>query len=891
MTALNHQDLITRTKAFSHYFRHIVEAHPQKIESLIEKISYPPNLQEVLDYLNNTSIPDTIVLNHVLRQSRQNLMLHLMARDLAKLADLREVMTTISSFAEITVKHALHFYKNQLSSKYGDPIDENGRLQDLIVVAMGKLGGGELNVSSDIDLIFVYPEDGETTGPQVISNQEFFEQLGRKLISALNELTADGFVFRVDMRLRPYGDSGPLVCSFAALEEYFISQGREWERYAWIKARPISGDQHDELQKIVKPFVFRKYLDFGAYESMRKLHVQIRQEVKRRDIHDNIKLGSGGIREIEFIAQVFQLIRGGRDPRLQARPTLTVLDELQTQKILPDKTISTLKEAYIFLRNLEHRLQYLDDQQTHTLPANPEDRNKIAASLGFNEYESFAKQLEDHRAAVSRHFEEIFSDHNEEQHPLSALWLNQADKQTTLLQLKRFKNPQEILERLQQTRNGLRYRSLPVANRERFDVLVPRLIELAQNTIQPDQTLIRALNLLEVISGRAAYLELLYQYPKSLEKITQVVTASSWAAEYVTRHPILLDELLVIHTSAAPDWKEFKLRLDQRLATHVSDIERQMDVLREAHHTQLFRLLMQDLAGQLKLEALSDHLSMLADIILETTLQLCWSYLNYKHRIEPKFAIIAYGKLGGKELGYASDLDLIFLYDDGASDAPEVYARLAQRINTWLTTLTPAGILFETDLRLRPNGQSGLLVSSIEAFHQYQFKEAWVWEHQALTRARFCAGDASIGEKFEAIRLEILQQQRDLKKLREDVVNMRQKMREAHSNKSNLFDVKHDHGGLIDIEFIVQYLVLAYSHQYKKLTGNKGNIALLRFAAELDLIPLDLAETVRNGYREYRRIQHQQRLDGVQLVRVSHERIKPIADAVLKLWQVVFVIK
>jgi glutamate-ammonia-ligase adenylyltransferase len=798
----------------------------------------------------------------------------------------------------------------------------NGKRQALIVVGMGKLGGRELNVSSDIDLIFLYPEEGETVceraGQRPLSNHEYFTRLARKLISVLADVTEDGQVFRVDMRLRPNGESGPLACSFDALENYFIAEGREWERYAWIKARIVAAsdnaipaangsaaliasgntsigasnaDLERELAAIARPFVFRKYLDYGAFAAMRSLHAQIRAEVARRDLAGHIKLGPGGIREIEFIAQAFQLIRGGRDAELQARPTLEVLALLQKKGLLPAQAVTELSAAYDFLRRLEHRLQYLDDAQTHELPANSRDQALIAAAMGFDDYAAFMTGLDAYRAQVSRHFDGVFAGPVQDVHACAPLWIGGLDAEAAHARLSvlGFADAGAALARLAGARASPRYLQLPEASRERYDALVPCVIELAARAGAPDAALARALDLLDAISRRGAYLALLHEYPQALEKVVQLLAASGWAAAYVTHHPLLLDELLDARTLyAAPDWKEFAAGLRTQLARHEGDAERLMDVLREAHHAQVFRLLAQDLAGQLTVEVLADHLSALADLMLAITLELCWAQLRSRHRDAPRFAIVAYGKLGGKELGYASDLDIIFLYDDADERAPALYSRLAQRINTWVTSATPSGVLFETDLRLRPNGASGLMVSSMDGFREYQEKDAWVWEHQALTRARYCAGDAEVGAAFEAERIAILRRSRDPEALRREVVSMRQQMEDAHPNRSDLFDLKHDRGGMIDIEFIVQYLVLAHAYRYPQLTGNLGNIALLKMAGELGLIPLATALTVRDGYREYRRRQHAERLNGAQYARVERSPFTRYVEATLALWQAVF---
>ena len=829
-------------------------------------------------------------LRPALRQLRMWVLCHLIVRDLTLEAPLAEVTETMTVLAEVALRHAHDVLRAALVERYGQPLSPTGWEQELLVVGMGKLGGRELNVSSDIDLIFIYPEDGDTGGKKVISNFEFFERLGKQLIQALNEVTEHGQVFRVDMRLRPNGDSGPLVCCFDMLENYFVTQGREWERYAWIKGRVLLGERWQELRNIARPFVFRKYLDFGAINAMRDLHAQIRREVARRDRANNIKLGPGGIREIEFIAQVFQLIRGGRDIPLQVRPTLKVLSLLSERGILSEQAVEELAAAYDFLRRLEHRLQYLDDAQTHDLPGRETDQALIAEAMGFTSYDALLERLDAHRKVVSRHFDAVFGDPSEEDHSLDATWTTAEDTEATTAALGElgYRRPQAGAERLAAIHASPRYRQLANNIKSRFDALMPRLIEAAVATPEADETLARMLDLIEAIGRRGAYLALLQQYPQALRRVADLMSASRWGAAFLTRHPILLDEMLdARNLDSAPDWPAFRTGLAAELEALEPDMERQMDVMRERHHAQVFRLLTQDIAGLLTVEKLADHLSELADIMLDLTLPLCWRRIKIRHRDDPRFAVISYGKLGGKELGYASDLDIVFLYDDDALEAPEAYNRLAQRTNTWLSSQTAAGQLFETDLRLRPNGESGLLVSALEAFREYQLKSAWVWEHQALTRARFSAGDRAIGQAFERIRCEVLSMKRDLDTLRAEVLAMRHKMRDAHGNKGELFDLKHDAGGLIDVEFLIQYLVLGHSHDHPRLTGNLGNIALLRIAGELGLIPGELAAACADSYRELRRLQHRQRLNE-RPSRVDPDEAEAARAPVRALWRQVF---
>jgi glutamate-ammonia-ligase adenylyltransferase len=878
---------------YSRYLARLLQARPE-LECEMVAGTAPLSAPLVQAWTAETPLTEDN-LKTALRRLKQRAMARIGARDLSGQADLAEVVESMTLVADAAVATALQVTEAALIERYGTPRNAKGERQQLIVVGMGKLGGRELNVSSDIDLIFVYPEDGDTTGnnegARSISNFEFFTRLGKGLINALAEITGDGQVFRVDMRLRPNGDSGPLVCSFDMLENYFVTQGREWERYAWIKARPLTpanNGRWNELEAIRRPFVFRKYLDFGTINAMRDLHAQIRREVAKKDMANNVKLGPGGIREIEFIAQVFQLIRGGRDSALQVKPTLEVLKLLVDRGQLELDAVVELSAAYRFLRRLEHRLQYLDDAQTHMLPENPEDQQRVAEAMNFANYEALLMELDDHRQTVTRHFEGVFADPNEARHALDAVWTGDGSHGEDLVKLG-FRDTASLCARLAAIRSGSRYQQMSEQAKGRFDALVPRAIQAAGGTQNPDDTLSRLLDLLEAIGRRSAYLALLHQYPQALEQVAKIAGASSWAADYLLKHPVLLDELLDPRLlQMAPDWPGFRQQLAEETDGVEPDTERQMDLLREAHHAQVFRLVAQDIAGLLTVEKLSDHLSELADILVDRTITLAWRKLLTKHRDTPAFAVIGYGKLGGKELGYASDLDLVYLFDDPAPEAGQVYAKLGTRLNTWLSTRTAAGILFETDLRLRPNGDAGLVTSSLEAFRKYQLENAWVWEHQALTRARFVAGDPAIGAAFDKIRCEILCQRRDLAKLREEVLAMRKKMRDNLANRDDaVFDLKQDFGGLIDVEFIVQYLILAHAWEHHQFTGNLGNIALLRIAAECGLIPADLAEQVRDAYREYRRLQHLRRLNNLDSRVEAAPHTERIA-AVRALWKHVF---
>ncbi|MDO8305571.1 bifunctional [glutamate--ammonia ligase]-adenylyl-L-tyrosine phosphorylase/[glutamate--ammonia-ligase] adenylyltransferase [Herminiimonas sp.] len=896
--------------AASRFYTRWINADESRAQKVAEAARLSLNSAAFARILQNETAAGAS-LPAAMRRLRNLVIATLIQRDLGGQADLAEVVDTMSAFGDFAVQTHLAAITSDLIALHGTPTgEESGEAQEMIVLGMGKLGGGELNVSSDIDLIFVYAEDGDTvtTTPEQrpLSNHEFFTRVGKKLIAAISEITEDGFTFRVDMALRPNGVSGPLVASFNMVEEYLIVQGREWERYAWVKARALTGRPSDieALEKIIRPFVYRRYLDYGSIDAIRNMHAQIRAEVTRQearhpDRSNNVKLGRGGIREIEFLAQVFQLIRGGRDAALRDRSTRTTLHTLAEKQLFKPEVVAQLLHAYTFLRNLEHRLQYLDDAQTHTLPANEADRLIIAQMMGFDDVPALLAALEVQRALVATQFDEIFKDKKNDQASdddvdaeLSAV-LSDTDSEQAIeayLTSLSFDQASDAAKRLLATWHTPRLQMLPEASRNKLVALVNASLPIiAKVTESRSSTLGRLLDFFEAIARRAAYLALLTEYPHALERVIRMIAASDWAAKYLTRHPLLLDELLDDRTlKAAPDWDAFARDCQRQLDETPGDTERQMDVLREMHHAQLIRLLAQDLVGDLSVERLADHLSELADRLVAATMHAIWAMLPNRHREEPKFAVIAYGKLGGKELGYASDLDVIFLYDDDHPDAPALYAKLAQRFITWMTSHTPAGILFDVDIALRPDGASGLLVSTVSSFEKYQTTSAWLWEHQALTRARFCAGDSEIGARFEAIRENVLRQPRDPATLKQEVLEMRKKLQDAHPNRSELFDLKHDTGGMIDIEFMVQFLVLRDAAQHPRLTGDIGNFSLLKLCGELGLINPALSGTVADAYRTFRKLQHQIRLQGADRARVERERVASEIAAVTALWNTVF---
>jgi len=896
---------LDRALSFSRYAERALGAHPGLREDVAATLDAPFDWIKAAPELDAlVAGGDAAALARGLRTLRRRVFIHTLARDLTGRAAFGEVVAAMTDLAERSLRAAVDVHTRALADVHGTPVGGlSGEPQRLIVIGMGKLGGAELNVSSDVDLVFVYPEDGDTDGARSIANREFFDRLGQRLVGALGGVDANGYVFRVDTRLRPYGESGALTVSFAALEQYLVTQGRAWERYAWLKARPLTGERHDEIAALVTPFVYRKYLDYDAYEGLRGIHRQIRAQEKRRDYADDVKLGAGGIREIEFIVQAVQIVRGGRDPGLQLRGTLPALAALAERGLVAPHARTVLQDGYLFLRALEHRLQYRDDRQTQRVPADADERARIAEASGFASTSAFDEALTSRRDQVARQFNAVF--HTPDDMPANdaalgrylALWEDPHATPEVLEALARdgFDAPAELVQMLERLRASRRYLQLPALSRDRFDRLVPRLLVVAaeqRSSAPPGAVLQRLIALLEAVSGRSAYLALLTEHPPLLPRLAQLMAASAWAADYLTRRPLLLDELLDARALLAePDWSAWASELDRLLAPHVDDAESAMDTLRHFQHAQTFRLLAQDLAGQLTVERLADHLSALADSILAAAMRGCWRQLQGTAAAPPRFAVIGYGKLGGKELGYASDLDLVFIYDAPPGDtevAMERYARLAQRMNTWLTSVTGAGRLYDTDLRLRPDGAKGLYVSSLAAFERYQREQAWTWEHQALTRARFAAGDPTVGAAFEAMRESVLRLERDSARLASEVVEMRRRMASEHANRTLLFDLKHDAGGMIDIEFTVQYLVLAFAHAHPVLTRNAGNIALLQISAECGLLPHALAQETADAYREYRRLQHQVRLTGAPHARVDAPPQAERRASVAALWTAVF---
>jgi len=861
--------------------------HPGVLHGLVDSgdlaASYEPGGLRVRLDAALADVTDEDGLHAAMRRFRRAQMVRIVWRDLARLAPLGETLEDLSELADACIDAALQRLHGWTVDQYGVPRDARGREQRLVVIGMGKLGARELNLSSDIDLIYAFPTEGETDGARVLSNGEFFIRLCQRLTRALDAVTADGRVFRVDLRLRPFGDSGPPVMSFDAFEDYYQAQAREWERYAMIKARVVAGDQAAgaHLADLLRPFVYRRYLDFGAIESLRDMKRLISRELHKKGMAANVKLGPGGIREIEFIGQAFQLIRGGRDRDLQIRPILTVLERLSRKGLLPGFVVRELAEAYEFLRLVENRIQAWRDEQTHLLPADPAGRLRLARAMGFADWDDFSVALERHRRRVQGHFDSVFAApqaEDESEGPLSLLWRRPPPEADALRALgdAGFEEPAAAWARLEAFRHASAVRRLGARGRERMDQLVPLVLEAVAQGEAPGITLDRVLALLEAVAQRTAYLALLVENPMALSQLVRLAAESPWIANELTSHPLLLDELLDPRRLYQPlRLAELQAELASQLAAvDPDDDEQQMERLRLFARSNRLRVAAADLTGVIPLMVVSDYLSWIAEASTATVLEHAWRYLVARHGrptetagADKGFAVIAYGKLGGLELGYGSDLDLVFLHGNQSAtamtdgDRPVAndvfYARLGQRMIHLFTARTRTGVLYEVDMRLRPNGNAGLLVSSLPAFENYQRNDAWTWEHQALLRARPVAGDPVVAERFTAIRRAVLSRERDPAALRDEVREMREKMRSTLDRSGDgQFDVKQGHGGVADIEFMVQYSVLRWAHQHPDLLDWTDNVRQLDTLARHRLLAGDAAERLADAYRAFRAVIH-----------------------------------
>lgn len=914
------------------------ELHQPSVSGLRE------SLQSALQGLASTEADQTddawmSALKRRLRRFQKAQMLRLIWRDVTQQSSVRETAADVSHLAEACLDVTLDLLHQRLVKKLGEPVGAYSRQpQRLVVLGMGKLGAGELNLSSDIDLIFAYPEQGETESGT--SCQQFFLKLGQQLIDALDAVTADGFVFRVDMRLRPYGSEGVLVCSFDAMENYYQLQGRDWERYAMIKARTVAGDfdAGQELLNRLRPFSYRRYLDFSAIESLRSMKLQINKQVRRKGMHEDIKLGAGGIREVEFIVQALQMVHGGRDKQLQQVSLYKAMDMIAEGDYLPEETIQQLRNAYNFLRDLEHKLQAFANKQTQSLPSDADEQKRVAVAMAFPDvrnasWDMLMDVLSQHREIVRQHFENVIhlddedddaSRHDVDVTALSGFWQGEKDSGVaeSLLGKLGFEDPSASVDVLLEFKESRLYKTLPNESRQRFARFMPLMLATLAQEKTPSLGLSRVMILVSAVARRTAYLVLLSENPNAMRQFVQLCTASPFVAEFLSQHPVLLDELLT-SVQQPPGKQELQEELVQGLLRIPEDsFEEQMEYLRYFKQCHTLQVAAAQITGSMTVMKVSDYLTFTAEAILEQVMALCWQELTRKHGFpvnsegkhgEMDFVVIAYGKLGGIELSYLSDLDVVFVHDgtldeetvvsqgQRAINSREFYTRLAQRMMTMLGTQTVSGKLYEIDMRLRPSGESGLLVTTLPAFEKYQRNDAWTWEHQALVRSRAVAGSASMSRAFEHLRADLLRVERDNSSLAGDVVKMRQRMRDELTRKAGgkaknpAFVLKQAKGGIVDIEFMVQYIVLSSASNCPALTEFSDNMRILEAAQRCDVLPESDIKLLMEAYLALRSTLHEFALQQVDSNTISDEEaaniLDPLAvvrDQVVMVWEKLF---
>lgn len=863
--------------------------------------------------------------HQALRWFRHQHLIRLIYRECNGLDSLADTTAALTELASQMIAASLAWHYPRLCTQLGAPVGRHsGRTQPLVVLGMGKLGAWELNLSSDIDLIFAFPESGYTHSERQLDNQQFFTRLGQKLIASLDTVTVDGFAFRVDMRLRPHGDSGALVSNFNAIEDYYQTQGRDWERFAMIKARPVAwvgeggAQAADELMALLTPFTYRKYVDFSAFDSLRDMKNLINREVHRKGLQDDVKLGAGGIRELEFIGQAFQLIRGGRDPELRERRVLPLLALLAEWDLIPVATQTALSQAYAFLRHAEHLIQAQQDRQTQQLPQDDALRDRLALAMGFPHWDDFWQALERHRALVHQEFRAVISSPDDEEEAAEEVdiqhWASflaalpeQAVAESWIAE-QGFDDPAGVYTHLQDLYSQRAVSLMQAQGRERLDRFMPRLMALLADQAPRLETFSRVLKLVIAVLRRSAYLVLLIENPAAMAQLVSLCGASPWIADQLARHPALLDELLDVRSLySPPDRSQLADELRQAtLRINRDDQEAQMEALRYFRLAHGLRVAASEVAGVLPLMKVSDYLTWLAEAILEYVQQLAWEEMVARHGFPtragqpveaPEFCVVGYGKLGGIELGHGSDLDLVFVHNtelagyttgERSIDNQSFYIRMGQKMIHILNTQTVSGQLYEVDMRLRPSGNSGLLVTSLAAFEKYQRGEAWTWEQQALVRARAICGSAELMAAFEALRLALLCVPRDLNKLATDVVQMREKMRQSlgSGNKSG-FHLKQDAGGIVDIEFMVQYAALAWAHQVPALVRYSDNIRILGCLEDADLLAATDVANLITAYKAYRSTGHALALQR-QSVTLDDSQFRTERKAVEDLWQRLF---
>jgi len=878
-----HVEALTRLVTCSEFAGAVVLREKEWFLDNVASFDVAPDTSELASFVGDDNLQSR------LRRFRNRYMLHVLWREVFGLADLDETLVSLSTLADRMLDVAARHAELSLESRYGRVRNEAGEKVPLVILGMGKLGGLELNFSSDIDIIFLYTESGATDGPKCVSAQEYFGRLSRQIIALLDETTVDGFVFRIDTRLRPFGDSGPPVVSFGALESYLLQHGRDWERYAYVKARVVGPQPGDDIiedlhRNLVQPFVYRRYIDFGVFESLREMHAMIAREVKRRELQDNVKLGPGGIREAEFIVQSLQLVRGGSEPALQSRELQKVLPLLVGPRGLSADDADELRKAYRYMRRLENFIQGIRDQQTHDLPSDDGDRMRLCVAMGYSDWVELRADFERYQAAISTQFELIAfrerADDTPFQKRVQQAWESGADEATwaELLSAEGYSEAAGIADHLVRFANDSVTRQIDSSARDRLQRFVPQLIVEIAKSQRPLLALSRTSSIVERVLRRSAYLALLNENQGALARLVDLCARSHYIADQIARYPALLDELLDPRLySDAVTRADLALELQQRLVGEDEDAEARMQTIGQFQRSTMFRIAVADFNGKLPIMKVSDGLTWLAEVVLEEALRVAWNDLVARHGAprctdngierEAGFGIIAYGKLGGLELSYGSDLDIVFLHDshgnkqvtdgDRPLDNTMFFGRLVRRLVHFLTTQTGSGQLYDIDTRLRPDGQKGLLVTSADAFERYQEDNAWTWEHQALLRARAVAGSARVAEEFERIRCETLVRRVRRDKLRDDVVSMRQRMRdELDRSDGDAFDLKHGRGGIGDIEFLVQYLVLDQAETHSDVIFYSDNIRQLDALTAASCLEQSVGDALQDAYRAYRLRQH-----------------------------------
>ena len=897
---------LQKTLRASQYAEQILNLHQNTLEQDAAVHPFDQSLStekiQLLIQQSLVGLQDEAQWMQALRVLRARLMFRWIWQDANQQTDVVTLTRELSDFADACIVAAKEFALIPLLAKHGEPIGYSGKVQDLIVIAMGKLGAQELNLSSDIDLIFAFDEQGETNGRKCIDVQQFCILWGQKLIYLLDHITADGFVFRVDMRLRPWGDGSALAISHVALEKYLSQHGREWERYAWIKARIITGGaEGDDLLEMTRPFVFRKYVDYTAFEAMREMKAMIEREVSRRNIADDIKLGAGGIREVEFIVQVFQLIYGGSKLELQDRQCLVSLKHLGEVGLLDAQAVIDLEDAYLFLRRVEHAIQALNDQQTQSLPTEDDLRQRLTDTLGFEDWDAFIAFLNEKRGKVIYQFEHLIKEKGCEATVENSTQLE--NRLEAILDA----NAKNLIHEFWY---GHAIKKLPAKAVQRLKEFWPYLIEAILQSDKPQIALMRLMPLVESVMRRTVYLVMLIESKGALQRLVKMATVSPWICEELTHYPVLLDEFLSMDFELPQRrYLEDSLR-QQLLRIEIDQVEDQMRVLRLFKKSNVLTVAASDVLAESPLMKVSDALTDIAEVSVIAALNLAYQTVAKRHGYpldengrrcsldHLAFVVAGYGKLGGIELGYGSDLDLVFIHamdEQADTDGTKVISgfefamRVAQKFMSLMTTQTLDGRVYEIDTRLRPSGEAGLLVTSLKAFEQYQLKSAWVWEHQALVRARSIAGELSLREKFEQLRCRILTLPRDEENVRVEVLNMRQKMKDhlgssKEQKKDGIFHLKQDAGGIVDIEFMAQYMVLAWSGTNQDLAHYSDNVRILEDAGKAGCLPSSDVTALIQAYLSERAESHRLALANHNM-QVSAADWHDTREVVCKLWQ------